>query len=103
MQKVISNSSTIIHLAKINELTLLKGYYQMITIPAKVQKECIFEGEDRKEVEIKQGNVEGNVGSGLNLERAQQRVAHSNWWKSSHGRSRSHVAWMAGGDGNVAF
>jgi predicted nucleic acid-binding protein len=55
MQKVISNSSTIIHLAKINELTLLKEYYQTITIPAKVQKECIFEGEDRKEVEIIKG------------------------------------------------
>jgi hypothetical protein len=43
------------------------------------------------------------TGSGLLIERAQQRVAHSNWWKSSHGKSQSHVAWMAGGDGNVAF
>jgi hypothetical protein len=43
------------------------------------------------------------VGSNLPIERAQRRVAHSNGWKSCHGRSRSHVAWMAGGDGNVAF
>ena len=37
------------------------------------------------------------------IKRAQPRVARSNGWKSRHGRSQSHVAWMAGGDGNVAF
>ena len=55
MQRVISNSSVLIHLAKINELALLKEYYQTIIIPAKVQKECIFEGEDRKEVALIKG------------------------------------------------
>jgi len=55
MQKVISNSSVLIHPAKINELSLLKEYYQTITIPAKVQKECIFEGEYRKEAALIKG------------------------------------------------
>jgi hypothetical protein len=49
------------------------------------------------------GGEGGSRGQVLYLGRAQQRVAHSNWWKSSHGKSQSHVAWMAGGDGNVAF
>ena len=35
--------------------------------------------------------------------RAQRRVLLSNGCKTRHGKSRSHVAWMAGGDGNVAF
>jgi len=45
------------------------------------------------------------VGHGVRLDywRAQQRVAHSHGWKSRHGRSQSHVAWMAGGGGNIAF
>jgi hypothetical protein len=42
-----------------------------------------------------------NKGQVYAFERAQQRVAHSNWWKSSHGKSQSHVAWMAGDDGDV--
>jgi len=41
--------------------------------------------------------------SDLIIERAQQRVAPSNGWKSRHGRSQSHVAWMAGGYGNVSI
>ncbi len=52
MQKVISNSSVLIHLAKINELGLLKEFYQTITIPEKVRKECIVEVESRYEVAI---------------------------------------------------
>jgi len=52
MQKVISNSSVLIHLAKINELGLLKEFYQTITIPEIVRKECIVEVESRYEVAI---------------------------------------------------
>jgi len=41
----------------------------------------------------------------FNLEdwRAQRRVLLSNGRKSRHGKSRSHVAWMAGGGGDDAF
>jgi hypothetical protein len=42
-------------------------------------------------------------GSGLNNQRAQRRVAQTNGWKSRRGKSQSHVAWMAGGDGDVSF
>ena len=49
-----------------------------------------------------QGDTYGNSPF-LDPTRAQRRVAHSNGWKSRHGKSRSHVAWMAGGDGNVSF
>jgi uncharacterized protein len=52
MQKVISNSSVLIHLAKINELGLLKEFYQTITIPETVWKECVVEVESRYEVAI---------------------------------------------------
>ena len=34
---------------------------------------------------------------------AQRRAEYSYGCKSRHGKSQSHVAWMAGGDGNVAF
>lgn len=52
MQKVVSNSSPIIHLAKIRKLNLLKEYFQTITIPEIVYRECIVEGKDREEVEL---------------------------------------------------
>jgi len=52
MQKVVSNSSVLIHLAKINELGLLKEFYQTITIPEKVHRECIIEGESHQEAEM---------------------------------------------------
>jgi len=42
-------------------------------------------------------------GQALDNWRAQLRVAQSNGWKTRHGRSQSHVAWMAEGDGNVSF
>ena len=35
--------------------------------------------------------------------RVQRRVLLSNGRKSRHGKSRSHVAWMAGGGGDDAF
>jgi len=51
MQKVISNSSAVIHLAKINKLDILREYFQTITIPERVYKECIVEGKGRPEIE----------------------------------------------------
>jgi uncharacterized protein len=51
MQKVVSNSSPIIHLAKIGKLSLLKEYFNTIMIPESVFNECVAEGKDRKEVE----------------------------------------------------
>jgi len=50
MQKVVSNSSSLIHLAKIGKLELLKEYFQIITIPEAVFRECVVEGKDREEV-----------------------------------------------------
>lgn len=51
MQKVVSNSSPIIHLAKIGKLSLLREYFNTIMVPESVFKECVAEGKDRKEVE----------------------------------------------------
>ena len=51
MQKVVSNSSSIIHLAKIGKLSLLREYFNTIMVPESVLKECVAEGKDRKEVE----------------------------------------------------
>ena len=51
MQKVVSNSSPIIHLAKIGKLSLLREYFNTIMVPESVFKECMAEGKDRKEVE----------------------------------------------------
>lgn len=51
MQKVVSNSSPIIHLAKIGKLSLLREYFNTIMVPKSVFKECVAEGKDRKEVE----------------------------------------------------
>lgn len=51
MQKVVSNSSPIIHLAKIGKLFLLREYFNTIMVPESVFKECVAEGKDRKEVE----------------------------------------------------
>lgn len=51
MQKVVSNSSPIIHLAKIGKLSLLREYFNTIMVPQSVFKECVAEGKDRKEVE----------------------------------------------------
>lgn len=47
--------------------------------------------------------LEGGAWCHLDLWRAQRRVLLSNGRKSRRGKSRSHVAWMAGGGGNVAF
>ena len=52
MQKVISNSSPLIHLSKIGYLGLLKDYFQRIVVPEAVYKECMVEGKNKEEVKI---------------------------------------------------
>ena len=51
MQTVISNSTPIIHLAKIGQLDLLKVFFGTITVPQMVWKECTFPGASRPEIE----------------------------------------------------
>jgi len=51
MQKVVSNSSSLIHLAKIGKLELLREYFQTIIIPEAVLRESVMEGKDREEVD----------------------------------------------------
>ena len=50
LKPVVSNSSPIIHLAKIDQLHLLEGLFGEIIIPEAVYKECIIEGKGRSEV-----------------------------------------------------
>ena len=51
MQTVISNSTPIIHLAKIGQLDLLKNFFGTITVPQMVWKECTSPGASRPEIE----------------------------------------------------
>ncbi|NQE06455.1 hypothetical protein C5S32_11350 [ANME-1 cluster archaeon GoMg1] len=54
MPKVVSNSSPLIHLAKIGHLDLLKYFFGEIIVPEVVYKECVIEGkgrEDAKKIE----------------------------------------------------
>ncbi|OQB53027.1 MAG: hypothetical protein BWX99_02443 [Deltaproteobacteria bacterium ADurb.Bin151] len=52
MPKTVSNSSPIIHLAKIGKLDLLRGLSGDLLIPPAVYEECIVEGRQRPDVEI---------------------------------------------------
>ncbi len=52
MLKVISNSTPIIHLAKINHLHLLKEFFHEIDIPKSVYLECIVEDPRYPEVNL---------------------------------------------------
>lgn len=45
MPKVISDSSTLIHLASIEKLDLLREFYDIVTISAAVWREVVIEGE----------------------------------------------------------
>ncbi len=47
MQKVVSNSSPLIHLSKISRLNLLKDFFSEVIVPEAVYKECVVEGGDR--------------------------------------------------------
>jgi predicted nucleic acid-binding protein len=50
MQTVISNSTPIIHLAKIGQLDLLHRFFGTIIVPQMVWKECTSPGEKRAEI-----------------------------------------------------
>ena len=50
MPEVVSNTSPLIHLAKIGQLNLLQEFFGDIAIPRAVYEECIIEGEERKEI-----------------------------------------------------
>ena len=52
MPKVISNSSPLIHLAKIKQLNLLRKFFKTVIIPEAVYKESIIEGKKREEVNV---------------------------------------------------
>ncbi len=47
LQKVVSNSSPLIHLSKISRLNLLKDFFSEVIVPEAVYKECVVEGGDR--------------------------------------------------------
>lgn len=49
---VVSNSSPIIHLAKIGKLNLLEGLYGQVLVPEKVYLECTETMHFREEVEM---------------------------------------------------
>lgn len=51
MQTVISNSTPIIHLAKIGRLDLLQQFFGTIIVPQMVWKECTSPGKRRPEIE----------------------------------------------------
>lgn len=51
MQPVISNSTPIIHLAKIGQLDLIRQFFGTVIIPQMVWKECVSPGLNRPEVE----------------------------------------------------
>lgn len=50
--EIVSNSSPIIHLAKIGRLDLLQLLFDTIMIPRAVYRECVVEGGNRPEVEL---------------------------------------------------
>ncbi len=52
MPKVVSNSSPLIHLAKIDQLDLLKDFFSTVIIPEAVYHECVAEGKGREEVAL---------------------------------------------------
>lgn len=47
MQKVVSNSSPLIHLAKIGKLDLLRSFFSEVLVPEAVYKECVVEGKGK--------------------------------------------------------
>ncbi len=60
MDLVISDASTLIHLAKINRLALLKEFFECLTIPPAVWREVVEQGKGRAGVhEIKRAHQAG--------------------------------------------
>lgn len=57
MQKVVSNSSPLIHLAKIDRLSLLPTFFREILVPEAVYQECVeVEGHPEGRKQIKQAD-----------------------------------------------
>ena len=52
MQKVVSNSSPIIHLAKIGKLGLLKDFFETVAVPEAVNRNVPWKVKKRKEVAL---------------------------------------------------
>jgi predicted nucleic acid-binding protein len=50
MPKIVSNSSPLIHLAKMDQLNLLHEFFGEVAIPRAVYEECITEGKQREEI-----------------------------------------------------
>jgi len=50
MLETISNSSPVIHLAKIGRLNLLHEFYGIIAVPTAVYEECVTDGAEREEI-----------------------------------------------------
>lgn len=50
MPQIVSNTSPLIHLAKIGQLNLLPEFFGEIAIPHAVYEECITEGKQREEI-----------------------------------------------------
>jgi len=50
LQKVVCNSSPLIHLARIGELELLGDIFDDVLVPEAVYRECVIEGGDRDDV-----------------------------------------------------
>jgi len=48
MPGIVSNSTPLIHLAKIDELQLLHNFYGQVLIPQAVYDECVTEGKAYK-------------------------------------------------------
>lgn len=67
MQKVVSNSSPIIHLAKIGKLSLLREYFNTIMVPESVFKECVAEVQDKKLVKLLQSSLDDGESEAIAL------------------------------------
>lgn len=53
----MSNSSPLIHLAKIGKLDLLKSFFSEVIVPEAVYRECVVEGGEREDaVKIAKAN-----------------------------------------------
>lgn len=59
-ETVVSNASTLMNLAIVGKLKLLKNFYGKVKVPQAVWEEVVVEGEDKKGTsEVKQAEKEG--------------------------------------------
>ena len=71
MDLVISDASTLIHLAKINRLALLKEFFECLTIPPAVWREVVEQGKGRSGViEVEQARQAGWIAIVTPVDRA---------------------------------